>query len=390
VVFTGHMIDQPNRLQKRFPTELEDPVRKEIARCLDQMNAGIAYASAACGSDIIFLEEMAKRGGEINIVLPFEKERFLKESVDIVPGSKWGRRFDQVIKMAAQVKILSQYDPLVNIPNFEFDNLFLYGSALARAEMIGTQLKPLAVWDGRSGDGPGGTASMIRQWRKSGQNFDRIDLARLLGKEGTGHHPRPPKGRRHIKKLPGNAKYHAYLPMLFADVKGYSALKDEQLVEFSIHFLKNVGEITTRHQKDILSKRTQGDGLFCVFKNVVTAAQFAIDLRDRITERDWKKHGLPEELTARISLDAGPCYSYTDPVVERMEFCGAYVNRAARIEPITPPGHIYASESFVALSKAMGVKQIQFDYVGQVILPKKYGVIPAYHVRPAGGKSFAP
>jgi len=380
VVFSGHMIDQPNRLQRRFPPELEDPVRKEIAKFLDQVYAGIAYSSAACGSDIIFLEEMARRSGEINIVLPFEKEQFLRESVDIIPGANWGRRFDQLIKKAAQVKILGQYDPLVNIPNFEFDNLFLYGNALARAQMIGTELKPLAVWDGRSGDGPGGTASMIRHWRKNSQTFNRIDLTRLLDKKDTEHHLQPPKGRGQSKKLPGKVKYHVYLPMLFADVKGYSTLKDEQLVEFSIQFLKSVGEITTKYQKGILSKRTQGDGLFLVFKDLIMAAQLAIDLRDRIDHVDWKRYGLPKDLTARISLDAGPCYSYTDPIVERLEFCGAYVNRAARIEPITPPGHIYASESFVALSKAMGVKKIQFDYVGQVILPKKYGVIPAFHI----------
>jgi len=381
VVFSGHMIDEPDRPQKRFPPELEGPVRKEIAKSLDRLNGGIAYASAACGSDIIFLEEMLKRGGEINIVLPFEKEFFLKESVDVPSGSYWMERFDHVFRKASQSRVLGQYHPLMNAPNFEFCNLFLYGSALARAQAMDTELKPLAVWDGRAGDGPGGTAFMIRTWQKNNQAFTPIDLKRLLNENVTAQDSPSPKRPPTIKRLPGKVKYHVYLPMLFADVKGYSALKDEQLVEFSDHFLKCISKITAKYRKGILSKRTQGDGLFLVFRDLATAAHFAIDLRDRIKCVDWKQYRLPEDLTARISLDAGPCYSYVDPIVERMEFCGAYVNRAARIEPITPPGHIYASESFVALSKATGVKEIQFDYVGQVILPKKYGVIPAYHVQ---------
>ena len=49
------------------------------------MNAGIGFASAACGSDILFLEAMLARGGTIHIVLPWPAEEFVKTSVEIVP-----------------------------------------------------------------------------------------------------------------------------------------------------------------------------------------------------------------------------------------------------------------------------------------------------------------
>ncbi|MEW6733318.1 MAG: tetratricopeptide repeat-containing protein, partial [Acidobacteriota bacterium] len=49
VVFAGHMIDQPGRLQPRFPSQLEPAVYQEIAKQLDRLDAGFGYASAACG-----------------------------------------------------------------------------------------------------------------------------------------------------------------------------------------------------------------------------------------------------------------------------------------------------------------------------------------------------
>ena len=55
-----------------------------IRKQLDTMNPGICFAPAACGADIIFLEEMIERGSEINILLPFDADMFIKQRV--APG----------------------------------------------------------------------------------------------------------------------------------------------------------------------------------------------------------------------------------------------------------------------------------------------------------------
>ena len=57
------------------------------------------------------------------------------------------------------------------------------------------------------------------------------------------------------------------------------------------------------------------------------------------------------------------------------------MNRAARLEPITPPGQVYASQVFAALASAEGVRDFTCDYVGQTPLAKGYGTFPTYHVR---------
>jgi len=92
---------------------------------------------------------------------------------------------------------------------------------------------------------------------------------------------------------------------------------------------------------------------------------------------------LPKAINLRIALHAGPVYQCVDPVTEQPSYTGTHVSRAARIEPITPPGQVYASQAFAALAAAQGVKEFTCDYVGQTPLAKGYGTFATYHVRSA-------
>ncbi len=180
VVFAGHMIDQPGRLKPRFPNYLAPQVYQKIADTLERLDARIGLASAACGSDILFLEAMLKREGEINIILPFIKEEFIKSSVTLIPGTDWGPRFEAVLEQATQVIVASENRASGNAMVYEYANLLLDGLAILRAKMLDTELIPLVVWDGGVGDGPGGTSSLIQHWRSHGLEPEIIDINRLL------------------------------------------------------------------------------------------------------------------------------------------------------------------------------------------------------------------
>src|SRR5262249_8749730 len=93
---------------------------------------------------------------------------------------------------------------------------------------------------------------------------------------------------------------------------------------------------------------------------------------------DWGSRGLPEDLALRIGLHAGPVYACTDPVTALPTFVGAQVTRAARIEPITPPGKVYVSEQFAALAAAEGVREFDCEYVGITPTAKGFGDYPTY------------
>jgi hypothetical protein len=51
------------------------------------------------------------------------------------------------------------------------------------------------------------------------------------------------------------------------------------------------------------------------------------------------------------------------------------------MEPITPPGLVYASQAFAALAILEAPEEFQFDYVGRVPMAKNFGDFPIYHLR---------
>ena len=379
VLFSGHMVDQPNRPAPRFPPELEPVVDLSIRKQLAAFDAGFGYASAACGADILFLEAMLERGGEIHIILPYEQAQFVEHSVDRAPG--WKARFDWLIQRAASVVITSGQVAEGGGVLLEYANRIAYGLASGKAEQLETKLIPLAVWNREPGDGPGGTASAVELWRGAGSDVEVIDLTAIVQKELHAE-PLPNPGTRtriiHTEASPDFAP--EIRALLFADAVGFSKLNENEVPLFVRYFLGLVGKLAQELSPPPLMKNTWGDGLFFVFSDVRSAGRFALELRDRVKATRWKSRGLPE-LDLRIGLHAGPVYACIDPVTERPNYIGAHVSRAARIEPVTPPGNVYASQPFAALASAERDLEFRCDYVGQTAMAKKYGTFPTYVVR---------
>lgn len=168
--------------------------------------------------------------------------------------------------------------------------------------------------------------------------------------------------------------------LLCADAKGYSRLEAERLRIFCSDFLGCVGGVVDRFRDHALTVKTAGDGLFMAFRDVPGAIRFGLELRDATAAIDWTRRGFPEDLGLRISLDAGPVMEFKDPVTGRHDVAGRLVNRAARIEPVTPVNHVYASRTMAALALALDVQGVRFEYAGETALPKGFGTFPLYHV----------
>ncbi|HEX8137972.1 MAG TPA: TRAFs-binding domain-containing protein [Pyrinomonadaceae bacterium] len=385
VVFAGHMIDRPERMRPRFPPQLERRLQAAIAGRLKRLNAGVGYASAACGSDILFLETLQEMGGETHVVLPYNQKQFIEDSVEIVPQTDWGARFEQVLRRSTDVLVASEQRMEGGVP-FEYTNLLLHGMASIRADQLETELIPLVVWDGKRGDGAGGTESIVNHWRAMGHRVEVIDLAELLREEcpelsvGPTEHEAPLQ-----EATPEETEAAEFttqmIAILFADAVNFSRLTEDELPRFVRHFLGMIGELALGSRHAPVMKNTWGDGLYFVFRSVRDAGQFALELAERVGHTDWTEKGLPKDMNLRIALHAGPVYACIDPVTRQPNYIGTHVSRAARIEPITPPGQVYASQAFAALASAQHVTEFTCDYVGQTPLAKGYGVFPTYHVR---------
>lgn len=383
VVFSGHMIDQPGRNIPRFPQQLERQVYQAIKQRLLDLDVKIGYASAACGADILFLEAILELNGEIHIVLPYEQEEFIKYSVDIIPNSNWAQRCKILLEKANEVIICSNRKLENNQPLYEYAHRVAHGLGKMRAELLDTELFHLAVWDGKPGDGTGGTAWAVEAWQAWGYEVEIIDLEAIRKASVTNDHSSnncQPQINSN-QESGNNGECRKVMAILFADVVKYSKLTEDQIPRYVEHFLGAVAELEARSSYLPLVKNTWGDALYYVFPSVNDAGNFALDLCDRIQQINWLEKGLPENLNLRISLHAGPVYEYVNPVTKDTSYIGTHVSYAARIEPITPPGKVYSSQAFAALACSMGVQDFTCDYVGQIPFAKGYGTFPTYHVR---------
>jgi class 3 adenylate cyclase len=384
-VFSGHMFDTPARKQPRFPFALQEAVRAELRARLAELNVQVGYSSLACGGDMLFTELLIERDGEVNIVLPFRKDDFIRASVDILPGGNAVKRFENVIKDAASVTTLSELGDASDGAAYDFCNQALSGLALLKSRFLGMDVVPLVIWDERPGGGRGGTQTFVDYWQDKQQaHVEVIPLQKHLAtyKVQPAREPAAPAATGSggaTTSTPGVGQ--EIKAMIFADIVGFTRLHETQIPSFVTHFLGKVAELMDQLPHPPIHKNTWGDAVCAVFDQVSDAGIFALNMRDLVRNTDWSQFGLPRDLNIRIALHAGPVFPCYDPVLKKLTFNGSHVNRTARIEPIAEEGQVYASEAFAALATADGVKEFMCDYVGTKQLAKKYGAIPVFLVR---------
>jgi Adenylate cyclase, family 3 (some proteins contain HAMP domain) len=135
---------------------------------------------------------------------------------------------------------------------------------------------------------------------------------------------------------------------------------------------------------------TWGDGLFVVFADPVRAADCAARVMAALAEVDPADLGLPGDLALRLGGHYGPCFERDDPLRGGPNCFGAAVTRAARIEPVAPPGAFYVTEEFAAALAMGDPAPPLLSYVGRVPLAKNAGATPLYRCAPRSGPGAAP
>lgn len=173
-LFSGHMIDRPNRPSERFPAEKESVAAQHIAAALDRLGAGpedLALAQGASGGDMLFLEACRQRNVRLQLLLPLPEPEFIQRSILPSRGSdQWRERF-YALKGVLKDEPRIMPDDLGPLPDgvnpFERCNRWLLYTALSYGI---NKVRFLCLWDGGGGDGPGGTAHMYEEVkRRTGQ-----------------------------------------------------------------------------------------------------------------------------------------------------------------------------------------------------------------------------
>jgi class 3 adenylate cyclase len=393
LAFSGHMLDSPTRKNPRFPVDSVETVKRQIETVLAKLDAGISYSSAACGSDVIFLECMQGRGGETNVILPFDTEDFYDTSVNFA-GEEWIRRTDRVLERASRVYPANRGryggDDLL----FAYANTMIMGQAILRSRLLETETHLIVVWDGNRNGATGGTSDFIETWESLGMPITAISsttgevfLSRESSQDIKGaarnvaaRKPRTRRSRKAFRKRSGDVG-REIVAILFADLVGFSKLKEEQYPSYIEGFLGTLARRLEGSPFVPIYKNIWGDAICFVFEDLLSAAEYAMELRDMVRETEWEQLGLPRDLSIRIGLHVGPVYYAQEPLLKRLNFFGSHVNQAARIEPITTAGNVYASEQFAAFLLANQENPLECKYVGEIKLPKEFGSYPIYHIK---------
>jgi len=181
IVFTGHMVDLPERSTPRFPPEMEplaaEAIREQLAQARAQQGALIGIASGARGGDILFHEACAALGIPTRLVLPFHPDKFLDASVRGIPDSDWEVRFRALWRAkAGGGRIVLDLD---DAPDPFGD---CNAAMLAMAHKVAAQVMLLALWDGQGAVKQGGTAAFAEKVREDGGTVVQIDTNALLAR----------------------------------------------------------------------------------------------------------------------------------------------------------------------------------------------------------------
>jgi len=382
VFFTGHMVDRPGRATPRFPPSLAPEMARRIAGELEIAGATDGFASGACGGDIIFLEAILARGGRAHVTLPCAVDAFRKDCVDIIPGADWVARFDRVLESASTVEILGEQYASDNAMASECCSRVMAGLAERCATGKGQKALVIALWDGRPGDAFGGTHSAVQYCINHGFEV-RVMMDLAPGAEAATREWAPlaagtSSAIRHGTLVDEAAQQ--ICAIIFADAVGFSKLGERDVPKFVSHYLTCAMQALQAHKIVPLVKNTWGDGLYLVFETVRQAGVFALDFRDRIVSTNAVDLGLPTAPSVRIAAHAGPLYRIYDPVIGQWSYIGASVTRAARMEPSTDPGKVFASIAFVALAAAERVAEFSCRPIGRRQLVKEAGELTVFEI----------
>jgi hypothetical protein len=129
----------------------------------------LLLTGGARGADLIVAEQSLQRGAAVTLLLAFPPAEFIRRSVAL-PDSDWSARFAAVQARATTLVATDVFGPAGQEGPYIRTNRWLLDHAQALAAQV--PVRAIAVWDGRTGDGAGGTADFVAQARRR-----RLDVA---------------------------------------------------------------------------------------------------------------------------------------------------------------------------------------------------------------------
>jgi hypothetical protein len=351
--YTGHM---PRRGQD--DPAIEGLIGATLDAAIAAQHVGMAFGGLAAGLDILAAEALLRAGVTPTVVLPCDAATYEADSV-APAGERWVARYRALLPRV-RIQLLDERP-------FAGDDLHLamaarraMGLARLHARHRDGAALQVAAWDQVPSRGSAGTGADVAAWTAAGGQS--LFLGWPWPRDGAPDAPYEPRRRP--------------MAVLFGDLPRFSALDDEGLARFYEGPLAALGAALERHPSTYAN--AWGDAVQITFEAITDAASCAFDMRAALAAQDPPIH-------PRFALDFGPMLPVYDSVQRAHKYSGRAMTRAARIEPVTPPGRIFATEAFACevalLPRGTG---LACDYAGRIPTAKGFGSMPLYALRRSG------
>ncbi len=190
LLFTGHRVDDPGRPTPRFPPGKVDIARQEIRAAIDDAiarhgNRLIGISGAASGGDILFHQECHARALATTIFLALPASEYATKSVSSA-GPEWTRQYYDLLGKTPKRELQTSEDLpkwlsyRTDYTVWQRNNLWMLHNALANGS---SRVTLIALWNGKAGDGPGGTAHMVDEILRRGGEVVRIGMGTVFPAE---------------------------------------------------------------------------------------------------------------------------------------------------------------------------------------------------------------
>ncbi len=189
-----------------------------------------------------------------------------------------------MLDRASEVLVVGEHPPDEDPSAFEYANLIITGLAKLRAEVLDTTVEGIAIWDGLDAGDRGGTASVVRLWRDLGIPIEHVEVIAEGDRAVAG------EVEQDTGEIPSQGRWpyrYSVEAMLFADATGYSRLTEQQIPLFFEHYMGAIAKLNRTTDYMAVHTETAGDGLYMVFDDTATAANYALELSELITNCDW-------------------------------------------------------------------------------------------------------
>lgn len=170
--------------------------------------------------------------------------------------------------------------------------------------------------------------------------------------------------------------------LVFTDIVGFRRFTDTDIRDFWAALMPAMAAAIAPWEGKILLQQTWGDALHLVTEDARSAVTIAHLLVDTVRSVRRTQNGLLRQVQIRVGTHYAPAFEGYDPIEKIRTYYGTQLSFAASVEPVTPPGQVYATETCAAALALDADDEFHLEYAGEIDLAKRYGSYRLFAVRP--------